>query len=168
MKKKCIIAFLFLCFLCFQVSAQNIKAYFNEDCEKALIEEISKAKKSIRVAIYSFTRFSIANALTKASKKGVEVKIIWDKSQLDASDYGPKIFEIIKKNKIEVILVDKKSKMHHKFAVIDKEIVMTGSFNFTTSGAKYNDENLVIFKDAKTAEKFLKAWEEIFLKQKDN
>ena len=166
MKKKCIIAFTLFCFLTLSSTAAEIKAYFNEDCEKALIEEISKAKKSIKVAVYSFTRFNIANALSKAAKRGVEVKILWDKSQLDASEYGPKILEIVKKNKVEVLLIEKESKMHHKFAVIDQELVVTGSFNFTTSASKYNDENLVILKDAKTAEKFLKAWEGIFQKHK--
>ena len=166
MKKKCIIALLLSYLISFQTLGQDIKAYFNADCEKALIDEISKSKKSIKIAIYSFTRFNIANSLSRAAKRGVDVKIIWDKSQLDASEYGPKILQIVQKNKIEVVLVEKKSKMHHKFAVIDKETVVTGSFNFTTSASKYNDENMIIFKDAKTAEKFLKAWEEIFLKNK--
>lgn len=166
MKKKCILAIFLLYLFAVQAMTQEIKAFFNADCEKALTEEISKAKKSIRVAIYSFTRFNIANALSKAAKNGVDVKVIMDKSQIEASEYGPKILEIIQKSKIEVLLIEKESQMHHKFVVIDKETVATGSFNFTTSAAKFNDENLVIIKDAQTAEKFLKAWEGIFQKNK--
>ena len=162
MNKKCIIAFsLLLYFLC-GAQAEELKVFFNKDCEKAIIEEIDSAKKSIHVAIYSFTRFNIGNALARASKKGVKVQVLWDKSQLNVSEYGPKVLEIIKKAKVEVLLIEKKEKMHHKFMVIDKEKVITGSFNYTTSATNYNDENLVIFKNAKAAEKFLKAWEGIF------
>ena len=166
MNKKCIIAFLTFSIFAFNISAEEIKVFFNKDCEKALIEEIASAQKSIHVAIYSFTRFNIANALARAAKKGVEVKVIWDKSQLNSSEYGPKIFEILKSGKVQVHLSDKKSKMHHKFTIIDSQKVINGSFNYTTSATNFNDENLVVFKNAKAAEKFLKAWEGILLQLK--
>ena len=34
--------------------------------------------------------------------------------------------------------------MHNKFAVIDDEIVLTGSFNWTSAAANNNQENLVV------------------------
>ena len=166
MKKKFIILFLLITVSISANGLSEVKAFFNKDCEAALISEIGKAKKSIYIAVFSFTRFNIANALNKAAAKGATVKILWDKKQLESSEYGSKILEILKKGKVEVILIDKESKMHHKFMVIDKETVTTGSYNFTTSASKYNDENLVIFQDKKIAEKFLKAWEGISLEHK--
>lgn len=166
MKKKFISLFFLGLIIGMANLSSEIKAFFNKDCEAALIKEISKAKKSLNIAVYSFTRFNIANAIVKSSKSGVKVKLLWDKTQLDSSEYGPKILEILKGSEIEIVLIDKKSKMHHKFAIVDGETVITGSFNFTTSAAKYNDENLVVFQDKAVAEKFLKAWERIFLEHK--
>ncbi|MCM8524901.1 MAG: phospholipase D-like domain-containing protein [Lentisphaeraceae bacterium] len=166
MNKKFIILFLTILISFYSSLSAEVKAFFNKDCEAALIAEIGRAKKSIHVAVYSFTRFNIANALSKAKSKGVDVKILWDKTQLESSEYGSKIFEILKGGNVEVSVIDKKSKMHHKFAVIDSNTVITGSFNFTTSAAKFNDENLVVFENKKAAEKFLKAWEAIFLEHK--
>tara|TARA_Y100000114_G_C11637728_1_gene267671 strand:- start:10 stop:519 length:510 start_codon:yes stop_codon:yes gene_type:complete len=164
MIKKSLVLILFLCFVQFKLSVYAIEAHFDKDCEKALIGEIEKAKKEIKVAIYSFTRFSIANALKNASKKGVKVQIIWDKTQFGSSEYSEKIKGILEGSKVEVILFEGEQKMHHKFAIIDSETVVTGSFNFTTSASKFNYENLVIIKETGVAEKFSKAWEKIFQK----
>ena len=38
--------------------------------------------------------------------------------------------------------------MHQKFAVIDRKIVFTGSYNWTRSADNANDENLLWFRDA--------------------
>ena len=166
MKKKFIIILFFSLSLLSTCIQAEVKAYFNKDCEAALIAEIGKAKKSIDIAIFSFTRFNIATGLLKAASKGVRIKILWDKTQLDSSEYGAKILSMLKKENIEVFLIDKRSKMHHKFAIVDGDTILTGSYNFTTSASKYNDENLIIFQDKKIAEKFLKAWEGILLEHK--
>lgn len=34
--------------------------------------------------------------------------------------------------------------MHHKFGIIDARIVFTGSFNWTYTASKHNQENLLI------------------------
>jgi phosphatidylserine/phosphatidylglycerophosphate/cardiolipin synthase-like enzyme len=49
--------------------------------------------------------------------------------------------------------------MHQKFAVIDKRIVFTGSYNWTHSADRLNDENLLYFRDAgPLAEEFRRAF----------
>lgn len=164
MIKKSSVLILFLCFLQFRLSVTAVEAHFDNDCEKALIGEIEKSKKDIRIAIYSFTRFSIANALKKAAQSGVQIKVIWDKTQYDSSEYSEKIKGILQDAKIEVFIFEGEPKMHHKFAIIDSKTVVTGSFNFTTSAAKFNYENMVIIKETGVAEKFSKAWEKIFQK----
>jgi phosphatidylserine/phosphatidylglycerophosphate/cardiolipin synthase-like enzyme len=34
--------------------------------------------------------------------------------------------------------------MHHKFAIVDNTVVVTGSYNWTRSAALYNHENIVV------------------------
>ncbi len=54
--------------------------------------------------------------------------------------------------------------MHQKFAIIDRKIVFTGSYNWTHSADSLNDENLLLFRDAaplaeEYRKAFLRLWE---------
>ena len=54
--------------------------------------------------------------------------------------------------------------MHHKVIVIDGEIVVVGSFNFSDSADKSNDENLLIIYNRAVAAKFEEEFQKV-LKQ---
>ena len=45
--------------------------------------------------------------------------------------------------------------MHHKVIIIDSQIVIAGSFNFSDNAVHSNDENLVIIKDPDLAAQYL-------------
>ena len=54
--------------------------------------------------------------------------------------------------------------MHQKFAIIDRRVVFTGSYNWTHSAESRNDENLLMFRDAgpladEYRRAFLRLWE---------
>jgi phosphatidylserine/phosphatidylglycerophosphate/cardiolipin synthase-like enzyme len=57
--------------------------------------------------------------------------------------------------------------MHHKFAVIDDRIVFTGSFNWTYTASKHNQENLLVTTNfdivRQYQEQFNQLWEEMFI-----
>jgi phosphatidylserine/phosphatidylglycerophosphate/cardiolipin synthase-like enzyme len=44
--------------------------------------------------------------------------------------------------------------MHHKVMVLDRQVVVTGSYNFSLSAARANNENLLVFSDAVLAEQY--------------
>jgi cardiolipin hydrolase len=49
--------------------------------------------------------------------------------------------------------------MHQKFAVIDRKLVFTGSYNWTHAADNFNDENLLLFRDASAlAEEYRKTF----------
>ena len=154
-----LVSFLLLNFIQLS-SASELTTYFNRDCEKALINEINKANKNIKVAVFSFTRFSIARALIKARQRKVNVEIIVDYHQAN-TEYGNKIYELLSQNKINVCLIKKSegSHMHHKFTVVDDAVIVNGSFNYTTNAVKFSDENLIVIKDRKVASEFNQQWE---------
>ncbi len=52
--------------------------------------------------------------------------------------------------------------MHHKFAVIDRSVVITGSFNWTMQAVKYNQENLLFFENKALAEQYTKAFDDLW------
>lgn len=59
--------------------------------------------------------------------------------------------------------------MHHKFAVIDDEVIVTGSYNWTASAGERNNENLVIIRDpflvSRYGQEFYRLWSEHYLSE---
>ena len=48
--------------------------------------------------------------------------------------------------------------LHHKVIIIDERTVITGSFNFSRSAARSNDENILIIRDVTIAGLYLDEW----------
>ncbi len=140
----------------------NIRTAFRRDCETLLLDSIRLAKSEILVAVYSFSNRKIARALIKRSKEGVSIKLKVDKKQA-SYDYSKFVFDLMKSKHldIEYISMEKHHSMHNKFLVIDKELVLTGSYNFTKNATKFNWENLVLIKDKLIAKKYIDEWEKI-------
>jgi phosphatidylserine/phosphatidylglycerophosphate/cardiolipin synthase-like enzyme len=123
-----------------------------EQCDSLLINLISQARKSVYVAIYSFTRDGLARALIDAKNRGVEVKIIIEEENAygQGSDY-----RMLKEAGVDIRLDGNPALMHHKFMVVDGEIIVTGSYNWSTAAEDRNDENFVVIRDRSVAERFI-------------
>ena len=52
--------------------------------------------------------------------------------------------------------------MHHKVIVIDGSIVITGSFNFTVSADKENDDNVLVIHNADLAKLYLQEFDRVW------
>ena len=51
---------------------------------------------------------------------------------------------------------------HHKFAVIDSERVVTGSYNWTRSAAEHNEENILVTHDPRVARRFQEEFDRLW------
>lgn len=141
----------------------EVAAAFDNDCDELLISNIEKAQKNIFGAIYTFTNKDIAEALIKKAKKRVKIKLKIDKVQAEFV-YTKTLIKMMQDAGIDIELISMKTlgdHMHHKFAVIDEEIVLTGSFNWTRNAATDNNENIVSLNSKEIAKKFLSAWEKV-------
>ncbi len=142
------------------VKGIEVESYFSpEDAvEEAIVKELKEAKESIHFAIFSFTSSKIANTLIHKYAENVEIKGILEKDQDNFfSQYHP-----LAKLKMKVRWDKNFYLMHHKFFVIDKKVVITGSFNPTRRGAHQNRENLLIIRSPSLAgryeEEFRRMW----------
>jgi len=54
------------------------------------------------------------------------------------------------------------SHMHHKFALVDAIFLINGSFNWTRSASKYNNENIAILTNPELTVKFIHKFEEMW------
>ncbi len=126
------------------------------DCTGQIVAAIEGAQDSVDIQAYSFTSAAIAKALVEAKRRGVRVRVILDKSQL-SERYSSAKFLV--NAGIPVWIDDRVAIAHNKVMIIDDEIVITGSFNFTRSAQDRNAENLLIIKDANLATLYEWNWQ---------
>ena len=124
-------------------------------CGTVIANLISKAEESIYVQAYGFTSGEIAKALINASNRGVKVRVLLDKSNIGAK-YSK--MRDLRKAGIEVLIDEVSGIAHNKIIIIDASLVITGSFNFTTSADIRNTENVIIIKDKQVAQRYLQNW----------
>ena len=127
------------------IAAADTEVYFspNGGCTQAVVHAIEAAHVSIRLQAYSFTSLPIAKALVAAKNRApaVDVQVVLDKSQ-QTERYSVADFLVHAGIPVKIDAVH--AIAHNKVIVIDDAIVVTGSFNFTSSAEERNAENLLI------------------------
>jgi phosphatidylserine/phosphatidylglycerophosphate/cardiolipin synthase-like enzyme len=130
-----------------------------ERCDVLLISLINRANRSVYVAVYSFTRDSLATALISAKERGVEVRVVIERER--AYEQGSE-YPRLKSAGVDVRLDGNPNLMHHKFMVIDGYIVVTGSYNWSSAAEDRNDENIVVILDRDVAQRFVQEFERVW------
>jgi len=108
------------------------------------------------VQAYSFTSVTIAKALLEAHQRGVQIQIILDKSQR-TEKYSSADF--LANQGVPTRIDASHAIAHNKVIVIDGEMVLTGSFNFTKAAQEKNAENVLIIRDKALAALYAQNWE---------
>jgi phosphatidylserine/phosphatidylglycerophosphate/cardiolipin synthase-like enzyme len=123
----------------------SIRAFFspNGGGTEAIVSEIRHARSEVLVQAYSFTSAPIAKALLDARKRGVKVTVILDKSQRKAN-YSAADF--LRNSGISTYIDGKHAIAHNKIMIIDRDCVITGSFNFTKAAEEKNAENILVIR----------------------
>jgi phosphatidylserine/phosphatidylglycerophosphate/cardiolipin synthase-like enzyme len=123
-----------------------------------VIEAIKMARKSIHFLAFSFTHDAIAQAMLARAANGVEVSGVFEKTQTAA---GHSEYNKLRDAGLAVYLDANPRNMHHKVIVIDGEIVVVGSFNFSDNADRSNDENLLIIYNRGVAAKFEEEFQKV-------
>ncbi|MGC8737637.1 MAG: phospholipase D-like domain-containing protein [Candidatus Hydrogenedens sp.] len=127
--------------------------------ERRIIEEVQNTNKSIRFMAFSFTSESIANSFVRAKDRGVDIQGVFEKR--NAGNIASKD-EYLKHAGINVRWDSKPKNMHHKVMIFDEQKVLTGSYNFTDSAEKRNDENVIIIDNHEIARFYIDEFHRIF------
>jgi phosphatidylserine/phosphatidylglycerophosphate/cardiolipin synthase-like enzyme len=125
-------------------------------CTQEVMDALTGARKSALVQAYSFTSAPIAKALVDAHRRGVQVKVILDRSNRTAH-YSAATF--LDHAGIPVWIDAQHAIAHNKVMIIDGNTVITGSFNFTKAAEQQNAENLVTIRDSALAEQYTANWQ---------
>lgn len=124
-------------------------------CTELIVHAIASARATILVQAYSFTSAKIARALVSAHRRGVNVRVILDKSQRTAK-YSSADFLV--NSGIPTWIDECCAIAHNKVIVIDDRIVVSGSFNFTRAAQDKNAENLLFLEDPELAKVYTENW----------
>ena len=128
--------------------------------ESRIIELLDKAEDSIYIAMYSFTDDQLGQAVVDAYGRGVDVKVLLDDGQ--DSEAGSREWPKLKEAGVPVKVEHETGLLHHKFAVIDERLVITGSYNWSNNADDDNFENVVVISCEQIAEVYVKEFEEIW------
>jgi len=122
---------------------------------------IGEAQHTIDIAMYSYSDAGIADALRDAVGRGVQVRFLFDTASTDKSITDPAKRASSKSGRIEADGIDVRyvnKILHHKFIIIDgpredasaaaTARIVTGSANWSNSGATVFDENTLFIRDS--------------------
>jgi len=138
--------------------AEVVGLYFTppSDVAAAVIEVIDQSKTEVLVQAYGFTHNGIAQALLRAHTRGVQVKVLLDAKTDSTNRY---VTELLQAQHIPLRLDGGHAIAHNKVIVVDGELVITGSFNFTNSAQTRNAENLLVLKSIDLADSYKTNWQ---------
>ena len=138
----------------------NVTSCFTpaEACASEIIEKIEHSKSEIRVQAFEFTSEPIAAALVDAHRRGIDVAVILDKSAESNVPYRHKDADLFAHSGIPVSVDFRPRIAHNKVMIVDRHIVITGSYNFTASAERRNAENVTFIESKEVAARFLSNW----------
>ena len=133
------------------------QVYFSPggNATSAIRQALDNAKTTVLVQAYSFTSAPIAEALVRAHKRGVKVQVILDRSQR-TQKYSSADFLV--NSGISTRIDAAHAIAHNKVIIIDNEVVITGSFNFTKAAEEKNAENLLVINHRQLAAQYTENW----------
>lgn len=148
----------------YRIGGQEVEVSFvPEDTEslQRLLSLINTAKKSVKIAMFTWTRRDLAEAVIQAKDRGLDVEVVLDNQQ-SKGDSG-KIFRMLKENGVNVRLSRGPGLLHHKFLYIDGDLLVNGSANWTSAAFKKNEDVYVILHnlDEEQHNKMEKLWKVI-------
>lgn len=129
----------------FQIGTQKIDLSFLPDDNQGSVrikQLIRSAKKTIRVAMFTFTRYDLAKELILARNRGIDVEVALDKNSSKGA--SAKIAALLESENIKISYNTNSALLHHKFMLIDDSILEVGSANWTKAAFTSNDDCFLV------------------------
>lgn len=119
------------------------------DIQARILAALERAKLSIDVAMAWFTNDMLRDKLLEMQTRGIRVQLVIYNDGVNA------------KHGVDLSGLDHKfvrgfrgGLMHNKFCVIDNQVVITGSYNWSTNAETRNDENISVQLDPEQATEY--------------
>ncbi len=128
--------------------------------EKVIIDILNDLKDgdTLYLAMRSLTDRDIRLAIKMAALNNAILRFYLERTYAHSEERGaPSLEEICKSGDVEIRFEDPPSyQMNHKFAVINNQVVITGSYNWSDNADERNWENLVVIRNKEIVESYTK------------
>lgn len=129
----------------YQINDQNVEVWFLPDNPNAIArlkQLIQTANKSIKVGMFTWTRYDLAHEMIDAKNRGINVQIIMDRSS--GQGVSAVIADLLYMNGVNVRFSQGSALLHHKFMIIDEDTLVNGSANWTKAAFTQNDDCFIV------------------------
>jgi hypothetical protein len=144
----------------------ELKAHFS-NIHKVIIGHLETAQSEIVAAIAWFTDRDIFEVLCKKAQSGIKVTVAVIGDEINQGPGGLNFLRLSAFGGQAIFLPPgsrDEPTMHHKFCVIDRSTVITGSYNWSHK-ARNNDENITVVTDsADFAQKYLDTFDSLLIR----
>ncbi|APD10093.1 MULTISPECIES: phospholipase D-like domain-containing protein [Thermus] len=173
------------------VEAGKAEVYFMpQDGERAkahLLALMASAQETLEGAFYEFRDLEIAKGLLAAGKRGVRVRLYGESdyredfrrylvaASLGQGEEPPKVPRALLRERVKPLSLDceeiagipvcydeREGFMHHKFLVVDRKAVWTGSVNMTWNAFARNNENALLLPSPTLAEGYAQEFQALY------
>jgi cardiolipin hydrolase len=129
--------------------------------KESILREMESATSTFDLAIHEITSLDMAQALVKAKQRGVKVRVIADSKQ--ANMRSSKITYLIQQGiPVKVLGGKEKGVMNHRFAILDGERVLVGSFDWSEASLKWNYENVLVLHEGETVAAYQREFDRLW------
>lgn len=150
------------------IDETRIDTYFSPDdgVLSALVPVLESAEESIYFLAYSFTSNQLGELIRQKAEAEVTIAGVMDDEQV-RSNQGTE-FDPFRQANLDVRIDGVDGLMHHKVFIVDKKIVVMGSYNFSQNAEQRNDENILIIYDPVIAEQFIFEFQRVYGRAQPN
>lgn len=130
-----------------------------EPVETQIINLVAQAEQQIEFLAFSFTSDPLGDTMLERAAAGVALRGVFERRNAGGlgSEYGR-----MHAAGLDVHLDGNCYTMHHKVIIIDRRIVVTGSYNYSVRAEQTNDENTLIIIDPELAAVYLEEFERVY------
>jgi len=140
------------------------QAFFSADgVQQQLLRLIDTSRQTIDLAVFEFTSKPLAEALSRARSRGVTVRLLLNAQNpqdirlpSDLAGLAPDHLRRMSGRSGRAGI------MHNKFAIFDRQRVVTGSYNWTTGAERSNYENALLEDDPQVVRAYDRQFEELW------
>ena len=162
-----------------QFAPTSQKKPWSSSTNGAIANAISRAEKSIDLALFVFSEQELADVLQSKYRAGIAIRGVFDASF--AYRYYSEVLDLLGMtayfrcqieddnnpwvNYLDTVgtaLLNSGDKLHHKFTVIDNKTIISGSQNWSKAANRINDEAIVIISSFTVAQHFVREFERLY------
>jgi len=153
----------------FPLPVDEVKPLLQKEYYPEVLDLIRNAEKSIYLVMYGIQLKgrdekdmvnTLLEELIEAKRRGVRVKVILETSGKEewgeyVTEINEEVMRVLKSEGIQVHLDDKKITTHAKVLVVDDEITVLGSHNWTFAAFERNNESSVKITSRPVAQQYI-------------